>query len=477
MRFTNTLFVLLAAITVGCGNSSGGGPVTVGDDDDLPLDLGNGAQAPAPYRGITWNIQPIETGTVDNPAGDLGKLAVAADGTMYYAYMRKEPSTSSDCVNLGVFSDTDAVPGVRYQIHVAVRPAGGTFGSTIERIPVENVGGGAPNFIGGRYGLDAAVNPANNQLLIATPGGGNGTFTCASSDLVIARRTGANAYTLSTPVTDSSSCCAPCPMDQVGQDACLRGSDAGYYPTIGIRNSGGIAVAYQDMHFVTDNDGKSHSDFELVDINGGATAFTPIDIWSGNGYWGTLRFKGNDGYASGSNVSSGVPQLYQSIGDAVWEPVPNLTFDDKAQGRVQLEIAPDGTIGLAYYQVNDSFGATTNDLRYCELFDGEENWTCDEPESAVLVAGASPSLTYNADSQPVLSYHYCGSGSCVHDGLRMAWRDNNGRWWTFNVHNVDNNRSGFWSSVQIDPATQQPIIVFQDLTRGAAMVAYGQFVP
>jgi hypothetical protein len=114
----------------------------------------------------------------------------------------------------------------------------------------------------------------------------------------------------------------------------------------------------------------------------------------------------------------------------------------------------------------------------CEYLPGDNSLTtplCDSPESATLVAGQDVSLAYDSNSLPVLAYYYCGGGTCVHDGLRVAWRDSTGKWWRFNAHNVDNDRSGNSASVVVDPNTNEPTIVFQDLTTGAAMVAYGKF--
>lgn len=481
MTLKHALLPLFCVALFACGGSDGPVDVGEGDDDevDVPLDNGNGGQAPPPYNTLTWQVTEVERATSDRPAGDFGKLVTDRDGTMYYAYLRNEPSTSSDCRDLPLLSQTDAVPGLRYQLHVAVRPAGGQFGTTPERLPVENAPVAPPdpdaptaltNFIGGRLGLDAAIDPANGNLLIATPGGGNGQFTCASSDLLFGRRTGANSYAMSTPATASDSCTG-CPCTSDG--ACDEGTDVGYYPSIGIRNNGSIAVSYLDRHFVTDEDGK-YADFEIVSITGGG-GFEAIAPWSGAGFWGTLRYKGSFGFAVGSDLVSRGPQIFRKDGTEAWERVDFDVGQEAANSQVLLEEAPNGNLGLVYYQSRDRRGGSSNDLIYCESLDEDEgtNWICERPEPrAQIVAGAYPSLAFDADSQPLLSYYYCGSGSCIHDGLRFAVRAE-GNWYVSNVHNVDNNRSGFWTSIAVDPNTGDPVIVFQDLSRGAAMVAYG----
>ncbi|MEM6733195.1 MAG: hypothetical protein AAF658_16675, partial [Myxococcota bacterium] len=147
--------------------------------------------------------------------------------------------------------------------------------------------------------------------------------------------------------------------------------------------------------------------------------------------------------------------------------------------RISMAIAPDGTLGIAFYVIEDDDGVA-EDLWFCESEDNGETINvganCTIVEEPFLSVGAFPSLAYDSESRPAISYQFCGAdATCSRDGLRYAWRDDTGLWWKFNVHNVDNNRSGLYTSLVIDPATDAPTIAFHDLTRGAAMLAVGAF--
>ena len=96
-------------------------------------------------------------------------------------------------------------------------------------------------------------------------------------------------------------------------------------------------------------------------------------------------------------------------------------------------------------------------------------------------AGKQPSLAFDASSRPAISYYLCGTrGSCglqdPGDGLRYAWRDDNGEWSIYDVDVSRDRRTGFFSQLVFDVATNEPIMVYQDATRGMVMMARGQYI-
>ncbi len=463
---------------VACGGDKPNNHVSEGDDDGGEVTDPNGGQkAPAPWTNVTFTTEDVEVKSGSQSAGNNGKLLRDSSGTLYYSYLRAGP-TRNECA-IAVFGSDVPLPSVAYDLVVAVKPAGATS-FTLERVPLENASPSEPTrtvqgYISNPLGIDAVIDNSN-RLVISAPAGGNGQFVCASSDLVVTTRTGANTYNVNAPVVDSTSCCAIGDEEQFcpTASACTQGSDVGGWSAIAVRTGGNLAVAYTDTHLTTDRDGQDFQGFEIWKAGAGTAGIRP---WSGYGRYAALR-----------EINGKLVAAYSSYdGSSAWvvteQPDGSWTGQDQAFGatvgeRLQLEVAPNGTVGLAYYATHDNSGRRVDDIYLCESTDNGVTFPaqlCSRPETATLIAGQNPGLAYDSQSRPVLSYYYCGSSGCTNDGLRVAWRDNTGKWWKYNVRNIANNRSGFYSSIVVDPTTDEPIIAFQDLTRGAAMVAYGNF--
>lgn len=446
-------------------------PVTTTDEEDGgDSSINQGQTPPAPYDSLRFEVKDVEVNDPTLAAGWHGKLLRASDGALYYVYLKGDSIANTGC-DRAIFGG-GAAPAIRYKLKVAVKaPAAADF--TVETIDAQP-GDATFDHVAGRLGLDATLD--NNQLVVASPGGGGGQFTCASSDLLLARRVSANNYVTSLPVVGSGSCCAVGTQAELCSDpACTQGTDAGYWPTIATKPGGGVAVAYVDAHFVTDQDGQSARDFELYDESGGVTGIRP---WSNQGLYGAMVFVGSTQVLAFTSFSGGgLTVLRRATGATAWtgsDIRPNWRIGE----RIQLAVAGNGTIGMVFYAMKDDQDRTVDDLYYCSSTDGGVTWStpCERIDQAAQSLGANPSLAFTNDNHPVVSYYFCGSGSgCANDGLRYAWRDDSGRWWFFDVHNVANNRSGTYSSLVLDPSTNAPIIVFQDLTRGAASIAYGRF--
>lgn len=465
-------FTALLGAACGCTAGEDGTVITAGDGDgDGGGGDGDGGQKPpGPYDTLSFTLADVEVDDLRYAAGFNGKLVRAADGTLYYAYL-KQNSDTADC-DIAIFAGGPA-PAIAYSLKVA-RKAPADASWTVESVAVPGPSG--QSFIAGRYGLDAGLDGAG-RLIIATPGGDSGQFTCASSDLVVATRSTGGSWSFQTPVTGSGACCQVCAEPACCEDpACTQGTDAGYYPALAFDQSGNPAVAYVDAHFVTDEDGQNFLGFELWE-SAGVSGIRP---WSGWGAYSTMRWVNGAPVVAFSSFNGGglsVLRRTGTVGDGTDWNGTDLKPGWRIGERIQLEVAPSGKLGLAFFASQNGSGTTVDDLYYCESTDGGATWSqCAAVDNRTLRLGAFPSLSFDSQSRPAISYYFCGAtAACESDGLRYAWRDDGGTWWTFDVHNVANNRSGFYTSLVIDPATDEPTIVFQDLTRGAAMVAYGKF--
>ena len=471
-RFWLVVSLLSCVSTWACkAEEDAGDDITPDGDSDTTTDQdpNNGVKPPAPYDTLTFTLSDVEVDNPERAAGFQGKLVRAADGTLFYAYLKQDKVTP--LCDIAVFAG-DAAPGVPYNVKVAVKgPSDTAF--TVESIPLASVpsGGNVP-YMTGRNGIDAAVNPSG-QLVVAFPGGGAGLFTCGSSDLVLATRTGAGTYTFAVPVTGSGAYGTVCADKECCSDpACSQGQDAGTWPSVAFSGAGALGVAYVDSHNVVDEDGSNWQGYEFYE-SGSVSGIRP---WSGSGAYGDLLHDGTTWITAFSKFNGGGLTVLKNNGTK-WEG-SDLRPGWGIGERVSLAQAANGRVGLVFFARTNNQGQEVWDLSYCYSDDGGSTWStpCESIDTRALRLGANPSLAFDSQSRPVVSYYFCGADvACSQDGVRFAWRADDGKWWLFNVHNVNNNRSGYYSSVVLDPTTDEPTIVFQDLTRGAAMVAQGKF--
>lgn len=468
-----------------------------GPDTVEPTDSGAGGDEnnlgtgtpPAPYNQLrlpgAWTVADIEVDNPTNVGGYQGKLLRANDGTLYYAYYKFMGQAPGAC-DIAVFGG-GSTPAPRYDLKVAVLPNGSsTWG--VERVPLENAGGGAQAFSTFLYGIDGLIMP-NGNLVLSVAAGDDGLFVCGSTQTVVATRTPGGTWSFQIAGNNSADCCPVC-VPTAADLACCQDvnctnadpGDVGAWAAVAVNGSGQLAVAYTDSHNTVDLDGTTYQGLELWEQAGG---FSGIRPWSGFGAYASMMFvQGQPMIAFAGYKPSGV-YIGRRTGNAGpasgtdWT-VANIRPGSKPGERLSLRQAPNGNIGIAMHIRTDSTGATVNDLLFCESTDNGETWIapCDYVDLRNAHLGQNPSLTFDSQSRPAISYYVCGaSASCspTADGLRYAWRDDTHKWWTFNVHFDSSTLSGQFSSLVLDPATDEPIIAFQDLTRGAAMIARGSF--
>ena len=471
----------LVLFSAGCTSSSNSNNNVVlpGADDNGGGDPNQGT-APAPWDTLTWTAKLVDTaGGTGKAAGTQGKLLRDSGGTLYYAFL-KQMATTPDC-NIAVFGGGSA-PMIHYDLRVAtLAPAATTW--NVETVPLDSSGLTPPGYVNTRYGVDATFD-ASGHLAIAVAAGGPGLASCGSSDLVFAIRNGPGSWNITAKVTDSSACCADCaPADPcmddgsceccggAMQNACRTGTDVGAWAGIALCN-GALAATFTDYHNFWDEDGQNFQGLEIIE----GSAVSGVRPWSGLGLYSALACPGGTPIAAASGYKRGGLELLRRSGtDWVSLPVTSGFAGWTIGERIQLGIAPDGTVGLAFHAKANSSGAEMDQLYYCSSADAGATW---DPCTLVDIAvGGYPSLAFDKDSHPGLSYYYCGGAGCPisSDRPRLAWRDANNKWWRFDLSNEANNSSGQYSSLVFDSTTGAPTVAYQDLTRGAAVVVQGKF--
>jgi hypothetical protein len=336
------------------------------------------------------------------------------------------------------------------------------------------------------YGLDAAVDEVGN-LTVALAAGGPGASSCGSSDLVVAKRTPGGAWHMDAPVQDSSACCSIC--DQAACCApgseCTSGTDVGAWAAVALDSSNRASIAYVDYHFLWDHNSRTWEGFELWgEALGRSTGIRPS---SGLGRYADFQFVGTTAVAACTRFGGGGLHILRRTGAAgagdAWTQRELLPGHDLGE-RIAMEVAPDGiTLGVLVHVASDT-QAERNDLLLCESSDGGATWPaeCDSIDEHDMRLGFHPSLAYDAAGRPHVSYYSCGSTSgCPSSStrLRYAWRERVGKWWTSDVVFDPSAQSGLYSQIALDTTVDPPtpMIVFQNLTTGAAMSARGTFVP
>ncbi len=476
MSLASTLLAASLALA-GCSPKEDGrtvDPKEDGDDDGTDEDPNQGVLLPPPYTAITFSAEDVEAGTPAQGAGFQGKLLRGGDGALYYAYMKYEGLAAVDdlACDQAVFAGGPR-PNLVYRLRMGVRAPGGAWQT--ETVPLQNVGvANNVSAIGARFGLDGVID-ASGQPVLAFAAGAGGVGVCASSDLIVATRSAAGTWSFNPAVTASAACCGDCE-----DPACTSGDTVGQWAAIANRPAG-IAVAYSDFHFYWDQDGQTHQGFELWE--GGAVS--GIQSWSGKGAFASLRYF-DDGTPIAAYARYNGGGLFVSRRAAGTWTERDLRPGAEVGERLSLAVAPDGnTLGLAAYVRTTDTGAPADDLVYCRSPDRGLTWAvldqpgappCETVDSLGIV-GEHPSLAFDSQGRPAISYYYCGTSSACAgsgDGLRYAWKDTAASAWRrFTVHASASSKAGLYTSLVIDPETDEPHIAFFDLTRGAAMVAHG----
>ena len=456
----------LALLGGACSSSSGGGggDNDPGDPNNPPGDPNGGDLdlTPAPYNNLTWEFDTVHV-QAGSPAGIQGKLLQGDDGTLYYAFF-KRVGLDENC-DIAVFGGGTAL-GIDYRVLVGILPPGG--GWTVETIPLGNAPGATHDSATALFGIDGVLDNSGNPTF-AFAAGASGLFTCGSSDLVVATRTGTDTWAFNTQVpTNSGSCCSDCPP----LGACGNGTDVGAWAAIARDPNGNLAAAFADHHNFADEDGQTFQGLEFWHAQNNVFGIEP---WSGVGAFSDLIYAGPTAVVASAPFNAQGLRVYRLTGSgnnvAAWEEqsIPGIA---NVGQRLSLAKDANGRLGMALFE------SSGEDLMYTESNDAGETWSTPlVVDEAFLNHGQTPSLVFDGANRPLISYRVCGTapGSCDPntDGLWLTWRELDGSWNKIMVHGVGGNFSGLYSSMVLDPNTGAPVIVFQDETQGAAMAARG----
>lgn len=447
----------------GFGNNNGGG----GGDGDGP---GPGTLAPyGKLKFVNSDIGDVEAGNPLQDVGTPGKMLRHSDGTLYYVYFRFMGSTDGDCSITTTSTTTSDTR--RYDLKVALSSNSRDW--AVETVDLTSTGD--PGQATDRYGVDAVFN-ASGQLVISLSAGDSGRATCGSSNLVVATRTGVEAYSLISPATTSAACCTPCPADGGGTEyPCRSGTNVGAWSTIAVDPEDRLTVAFADEHFQWDNDGQTNQGYEVWHEGSGIVG---LDPWSGRGDLGDLLYVGGTAVAAYAGFSKSGIRVKRRPADGVWEgPTEGTTIAplSKIGPRINLQLAPDGKVGLVYHELK--LGAnSSNRVYYCESGDGGVTWPsqCDLVNS-VTVGASFPSLVYDTASRPVIGYAYCDPGGICRSGqsgTRMSWRELNGQWQT---KEVSSDLVGNDLQMVLNPETNVPTFVLHHTGTNSAMYIIGSY--
>jgi len=144
--------------------------------------------------------------------------------------------------------------------------------------------------------------------------------------------------------------------------------------------------------------------------------------------------------------------------------------------RISMAVASDNTLGIAIHI------DVLDDLQYCESTDVGATFTCTRVDgSGAINAGGYPALAFDNQDRPVILHHFCGVDDPCSNGTDRAmltWRNLDGTW---GIREIDNNgltKSGIYNALVIDPATNEPTMVFQRLRTSfsAVVVVQGTFL-
>lgn len=264
---------------------------------------------------------------------------------------------------------------------------------------------------------------------------------CGANDLYRFTRNADGSWASVVVVANSGE--APATDECVAASASTYGWVVGVWPALAFGTGGEVATAWRDIHAgaTLQRDDLARSDLEF-NMNG---TFESIDCGGAAGDYTTLAFE-----PSGGLVASWYTDIRAGAGEQAREGVwlarraqPSWEkyrlFQGESGPRTSMAVAPDGTIGVVWYQ--------DQALKYGWVAPGQPvNTARIETASPVnMNAGMHASIAYTADSVPVVSHYRCNrylpdEAGCdpVEDGPQWSWRE-------------DNNGTGVWKTEAVEP--------------------------
>ena len=276
-----------------------------------------------------------------------------------------------------------------------------------------------------RMGVGIALDTSGEPVLAYT-GGPSAGFRCGGSDMLLASVSGGKLGTPRTIAAGSQS--TGMPADQApncaAQNVCNQGDATGYWPSIARDPaSGTLGVAFRDMHF-----GFADTDFASSDVEfarGDTYAVYTVDVARGGGTYNRLAFSPTGKAAVVHYSLDYQPAVWLDYETAQGWSSQKL-FTGKIREQLGFAISAQGLYALVYFDDAKKL------LMYRESPDGA-TWTAADYVDRDGLTGYYPSLAFDSQGNPAVSYYRCGdygaSDSCDanKDGLYLATR-RNGAW-------------------------------------------------
>ncbi len=269
-------------------------------------------------------------------------------------------------------------------------------------------------------GVGLGLSPAG-QATLAYTGGPPAALRCGASDLVIVQGNGGNFGAEQTIAAGSmSGGLVPSMAPQCLQNVCNSGDATGFWPAVAHDASGGLLLAFRDLHF-----GFAADDFQSSDVEfaRGSNVLT-IDVARGGGAFMHVASSPTGAVVAHYNGErdSSINGIYvhRETAPGTWEV--QRAADAKIGEMFGFAVSPAGKMAIAYYD------QATVRLRYVESGDGS-SWSAPADIDTDGRIGQYPSLAYGPDGEPVVAYYRCGdydprSTSCDNnkDGLYLLRR-------------------------------------------------------
>lgn len=401
---TRSLLVLLALSVVGAGSvacEDGAGPGGPGEGEGEGEGEDGGEDMALVDDPLTVDITPVLSAGM--------AMTVRADGRAAFVYVELGAGTI-ECQLFGGETVTENTVDVK----VADEQPDRSFRIRTVASPPPLAGNG----------VDIAVDPLSDALVVAFQGGEPAAGVCGASDLVIAVETG-DTFALTTLAQNAGDAAGDC---RDGLDPlCQQGDFVGRFPALTIAD-GALALAYTDNHFGFGETDIFESDLELVR---GTSPTTITGIQSINTETGAGYFTGTaitpDGRTVighqliGNNIQD--EGVYANVEQADGTFIETLLFENpEVSGRIAVGAS---TQGLFIAMRDDS----TDQLVMFESFDDGATWPSFVPVEQLSVTGLNPEIGFLSDETLVLAYGHCrdvddGTELCSpsEDGVRISWR-------------------------------------------------------
>ncbi len=463
----NSTIRISAALAVGALGLSAQGcrcPGGGGDGGNGGADGGSDASGPCIPPVVAWTAPE----TMDlSGSGFANVLRFAPNGDPWLVTMRAntcDPAnacTGSGTCNMMVVSDVCTAGicqgccnfgGNVAQYEILFVAPDGAGGYTSEVIAAEE-------YVA-LTGVAMEIDPANGAPCVAFAGSEGGvapTLSCGAHDLLYTCRSGGawGAPATVIAMSDTGDTC------QVGQNACNIGDVTGLWPSLAFSAAdGSAAIAYRDQHNGWNKIDDSAADLEVALAATGAGGWTASAPWNGEGggLYPTVTFDlAGEPMAAHDSIDEGV-MLTRRVGGTWMSTVASTVPGSE---RINLAVASDGTIYIAYYTSVAGQGR----LSLLTSVDDGMTFTSTTIDTDG-VTGQTPSFRIAPDGTPTVAYYRCSdaSSSCElsEDDLKFAYLSC-GNWQRMSVTGVadPSTSAGLWPSLDYD-ADGNPGIAYQE---------------